>query len=56
MAKNEYRSGQMRHAGPRGPMGGPGRGAVEKSKDFKGTWGKIIHHLALHSAHHHHPV
>lgn len=42
MAKNEYRSGQMRHAGPRGPMGGPGRGAVEKSKDFKGTWGKII--------------
>ena len=32
---------------PRGPMGGPGRGAIpgEKAKDFKGSMKKIFRYM-----------
>ena len=42
MARDGYTMGQSRpgHTGHRGP-GGMGRGG-EKSKDFRGTWAKLI--------------
>ena len=44
MAKDEYKLGQSKEQRQGGPAG-PGMGGVtEKSKDFTGTWGKLLNY------------
>lgn len=47
MSKEEYKIGEFKAKPMRGPGGPPGPGpggVVEKSKDFKGTWKKMLHY------------
>ncbi|HHT15908.1 MAG: ABC transporter ATP-binding protein [Christensenellales bacterium] len=46
MKRNEYKVGDLK--GQRTPRGRGMRGPVEKSKDFKGTWKRLLRYLGAH--------